>query len=483
MAEHVDVLIIGAGLSGIGAAYHLQTRCRDKKYIILEGRDAIGGTWDLFRYPGVRSDSDMFTLGYSFRPWSEAKAIADGPAILKYIRDTATEFGIDKNIRLGHWVRSANWSSKDTLWTVEVEKRTTGEVALLTCNFLFVCSGYYDYEKGYTPDWKGIEQFKGCIVHPQKWPQDLDYSGKRIVIIGSGATAVTLAPAMTDKAAHVVMLQRSPSYVVSRPSEDKVAAWLIRHLPAKLAHSISRWLAALVALFFYIVMRKYPNSSKQKLVQLVQQELGSDYDVATHFTPQYNPWDQRVCFVPDSDLFNAIKSGKVTMVTDQIECFTEKGIQLRSGQHLEADIIVTATGLNIKFMGGAQVCVDGNPIQLSKMLVYKGMMLSNIPNFVFAVGYTNASWTLKVDLVSEYVCRLLNFMDRQGYKRCTPRNDTYHGDSEPILDFTSGYVQRAIDILPRQGAKVPWKLHQNYVLDVLTLRFGKVDDEAMEFST
>jgi cation diffusion facilitator CzcD-associated flavoprotein CzcO len=482
MTEHLNVLIVGAGLSGIGAAYHLQAQCPGKSYAILEARDVIGGTWDLFRYPGVRSDSDMFTLGYPFRPWKEGKAIADGPSILKYIRETAAEYGIDQHIRFGHRVRGANWSSADKRWMVEAQRASDNQTVQLTCDFLYLCGGYYDYENGYAPEWPGVAQYQGCIVHPQKWPENLDYTGKRVVIIGSGATAVTLAPAMAGRAAHVTMLQRSPTYIVSQPSQDALANWANRRLPTRLAHRLARWKAILVSIYFYGLARWKPELVKREIVKMAQQELGPDYDVGTHFTPSYNPWDQRLCLVPDADLFKAIKAGKVSMVTDHIETFTEKGIRLRSGRELEADIVVTATGLVMKLMGGMGLEVDGQAVNLPRSLVYKGMMCQDVPNLAFAIGYTNASWTLKVDLSSEYVCRLLNYMDAHGHRQCTPRkHDSLIGE-EPIINFTSGYVQRAIDTLPKQGSKAPWKLRQNYILDLMTLRFGRIDDGTMEFA-
>jgi len=478
--EHVDVLIVGAGLSGVGAACHLRQRCPGKSFVILEGRSAMGGTWDLFRYPGVRSDSDMYTLGYRFRPWRDAKAIADGPAILNYIRETASEFGVDKMIRYGHRVRRASWSSDDTLWTVEAETGIEKRVVRLTCNFLYLCTGYYDYENGYTPEWPGVEQFRGRIVHPQKWPEDLDCAGKRVVVIGSGATAVTLVPALAERAGHVTMLQRSPTYVVSRPAQDKVANWLRRRLPARAAYALARWKNVLLGMFFYNLARKWPQVMKRLISKGVRRQLGEGYDLK-HFTPQYNPWDQRLCLVPDADLFDAIREGRASVVTDRIETFTETGLQLKSGERLDADVIVTATGLVLKIMSGLQLVVDGVPVELSKTMAYKGMMYSDVPNLASAFGYTNASWTLKCDLTAEYVCRLLNHMDRYGYARCTPRMHDSEVSEEPILDFTSGYVQRALHTLPRQGSKTPWRLHQNYVKDLLMLRYGRVDDETMEF--
>jgi cation diffusion facilitator CzcD-associated flavoprotein CzcO len=479
--EHLDVIIVGAGLSGVGAACHLRQRCPGKSFALLEGRGALGGTWDLFRYPGVRSDSDMYTLGYRFRPWREAKAIADGPAILNYIRETAEEFGVDRMIRYGHRVRRASWSSEDALWTVEAEAGPGKAAVRLTCNFLYLCTGYYDYEGGYTPEWPGVERFGGRVVHPQQWPADLDYSGRRVVVIGSGATAVTLVPAMAETAAHVTMLQRSPTYVVSRPAEDRVANWLRRRLPARAAYALARWKNVLLGMFFYNLARKRPGLFKRMVAKGVRGQLGSDYDLG-HFTPRYDPWDQRLCLVPDSDLFRAIREGRASVVTDQIEGFTEDGLRLKSGARLDADVIVTATGLVLKLMSGLQVVVDGEPLEMSKKLIYKGMMYNDVPNLAFAIGYTNASWTLKCDLTAEYVCRLLNHMERHGYARCTPRVRDPDVREEPVIDFNSGYVRRALDTLPKQGSKTPWRLHQNYVKDLSMMRYGRVDDGAMEFA-
>ncbi len=476
--EHVDVLIVGAGLSGIGAACHLKMECPRKSFVILEGRHAMGGTWDLFQYPGVRSDSDMYTLGYRFRPWRDAKAIADGPAILNYIHETADEFAINEKIHYGHRVKRAIWSSNDARWTVEAE--TAGEKKVFTCTFLYLCTGYYDYEGGYTPEWTGTQRFRGQMVHPQKWPSDLDYENKRVVVIGSGATAVTLVPAMADRAAHVTMLQRSPTYVVTRPGTDKIANWLRRSLPDRTAYGLARWKNVLFGMFFYSLARKRPEIFKWMLAKGVRRQLGEDYDLK-HFSPRYNPWDQRLCLVPDGDLFRSIKEGRASVVTDQIETFTETGVQLKSGEHLEADIIVTATGLVLKIMSGLQLIVDGELVELSKTMAYKGMMYSDIPNLAQAFGYTNASWTLKCDLTGEYVCRLLNHMDRHGYNQCTPRVNGAAIDDEPIIDFTSGYVQRAIHTLPRQGSKTPWRLSENYIKDLSMLRYGRVDDGTMEF--
>jgi cation diffusion facilitator CzcD-associated flavoprotein CzcO len=481
-AEHVDILIVGAGLSGIAAAYYVQTRCPTKTYAILEGRDTLGGTWDLFRYPGVRSDSDMHTLGYSFRPWRAAKAIADGPAILQYIRETAEEYGIDQKIRFGCRVRGATWSSAEALWTVEVEKGRDKEIVRFTCDFLYMCTGYYDYAAGYTPTWPGVERFAGRIVHPQQWPDDLDYGGKRVVVIGSGATAVTLVPALAERAAHVTMLQRSPTYIVPRPSEDAAANWLRKRLPTTLADGAVRWKSVLFGMYFYNVARRRPAATKQMILRMVREQLGPDYDVETHFAPHYNPWDQRLCLAPDADLFAAMTSGKASVVTDQIETFTATGVRLCSGEELAADMIVTATGLTMKLMSGVRLVVDGAPVDLSQTMAYKGMMYSGIPNLASALGYTNASWTLKCELTSRYVCRLLTYMDRGGYTQCMPRNHDPSITAEPLITFTSGYVQRAIETLPRQGSRKPWRLYQNYALDLLSLRFGAVHDGTMEFT-
>ncbi|NNC04272.1 NAD(P)/FAD-dependent oxidoreductase [Corallococcus exiguus] len=479
--SHVDVLIIGAGLSGIGAAYHLQTRCPTLSYAILEGRGAMGGTWDLFRYPGVRSDSDMYTLGYRFRPWLGGKAIADGPSIKAYIEETAAEYGIDQRIRYHHRVTRAEWSSEHARWTVDMEVGPERAPVRMTCGFLYACTGYYDYASGYTPTWPGTERFQGRVVHPQHWPEDLDYGGKRVVVIGSGATAVTLVPAMADRAAHVTMLQRSPTYIADQPAEDGVARALRYVLPRRAAYAVARWKNVLRGMLLYGLARSRPGLFKWLLRLGVRKALGKAYDVDTHFAPRYNPWDERLCVAPDGDLFGAIREGRASMVTDHIESFTETGLQLRSGAHVDADIIVTATGLNVKILSGLALSVDGEPVQLARTLAYKGMMFSDVPNLVAAFGYTNASWTLKCDLVAEYTCRLLNHMKQHGYTQCVPRLTGPAMTPEPVLDFRSGYVQRALDALPRQGTRAPWRLYQNYVRDLVMMRYGRVDDEAMEF--
>jgi cation diffusion facilitator CzcD-associated flavoprotein CzcO len=481
-SEHFDVLVVGAGISGIGAGYHLQTRCPGKSYAILEGRDSLGGTWDLFRYPGIRSDSDMYTLGYSFKPWTRPKAIADGPSILEYLRETTQQYGIDRKIRFNHHVRRASWSTQDARWTVEVERGTARESVRFTCSFLFMCSGYYDYAEGYTPQFPGVERFAGRVVHPQKWTSDVDYAGKRVVVIGSGATAVTIVPEMSKSAAHVTMLQRSPTYVVSRPAEDFIANGLRRVLPVRVAYGITRWKNVLLGMLFFRLSRRRPESIKKLILDGVRRALGPDYDVATHFTPRYNPWDQRLCLVPNGDLFEALKAGRASVVTDRIETFNETGIRLQSGRQLDADLVVTATGLNLQLLGGMQVSVDGRSVDLARTLTYKGMMFSGVPNLASSFGYTNASWTLKCDLTCEYVCRLLRHMDKHRFRQCTPRNDDPSVAEEPWIDFSSGYIQRAAGKLPQQGSKIPWKLHQNYALDIVMLRFGSVDDGVMHFS-
>jgi cation diffusion facilitator CzcD-associated flavoprotein CzcO len=480
--EHLDVLIVGAGLSGIDAAWHLQKECPHKSYAILEAREASGGTWDLFRYPGIRSDSDMYTMGYRFRPWTDAKSIADGSVILDYIRGVARDHGIDGKIRYRHRVVHASWSTEDARWTVEVEQGSDRQLARLTCGFLWMCSGYYDYAAGYLPEFPGTERFQGRLVHPQKWTDDIDYADRRVVVIGSGATAVTLVPAMAETAVHVTMLQRSPTYVVARPAQDAIAAKLRRRLPIETAYALTRWKNVLLGMYFYQLCKRKPERAKELILEGVRYLMGPDYDVGKHFTPRYNPWDQRLCLVPDADLFRVIRAGKASVVTDEIETFTETGIKLTSGQELPADIVVTATGLVLQILGGASLSVDGKPVNPAETLSYKGMMYSDVPNFALVSGYTNASWTLKADLVCAYVCRLLNHMARKGYRQCTPRIDDPAMERLPWVDFSSGYIQRAIDRFPKQGSRRPWRLYQNYVLDLLSLRFGPLSDRAIVFT-
>ncbi|MDE2859861.1 MAG: NAD(P)/FAD-dependent oxidoreductase [Chloroflexota bacterium] len=486
-SDTVDVLIVGAGISGIAAAYYLQTRCPQLSWTIVEGRDAIGGTWDFFRYPGLRSDSDMFTLGYRFRPWRGQEAIADGASILQYLKDTAREFGIDRRIRFNQRVRRVSWSCDEALWTVDIERG--GEELQIRCNFLFMCTGYYRYDGGYTPSWPGMDQFSGLIVHPQAWGGrgqdadrgDPDYAGKRVIVIGSGATAVTIAPALAREAKHVTMLQRSPSYVVSMPARDDQVNRLRGRLPEALVNWLARWKMILFGIYYYRKARVHPGQTREIILGGIRGIMGPDYDVERHFGPAYKPWDQRVCVAPDADLFGAIKDGKVTMVTDHIERFVEAGLQLRSGEILPADIIVTATGMRMRIMDGVEIIVDGQVVELGDTLSYKGLMYSNIPNLASAFGYTNASWTLKCELICEYVCRLLNYMARRGYRQCAPRLAAGSLASEPMIDFTSGYVQRARDELPKQGSQPPWRVYQNYVKDLLMMRYGKIDDGVMEF--
>lgn len=480
--EHLDVLIVGAGISGISAAWHLQDRCPGTSYAIFEARGDLGGTWDFFRYPGIRSDSDMYTLGYRFKPWTGKKAIADGASILEYVRETASEHGIEEKIRFHHRIVGAEWSSEDSRWTVEVERSDTGETAQLTCGFLWACSGPYRYDEGYTPDFEGVDRFPGPVVHPQRWPDDLDYAGKRVVVIGSGATAVTLVPSLAEKTEHVTMLQRSPSYVISRAAVDGGVQRLRRFLPERAVYALVRWRNVLVSTAFFQLCRRRPDLAKRFLRKGVKGSLPAGYDVDKHFTPRYNPWDQRLCAVPNGDLFKAISAGRASVVTDRIATFTERGIELESGEELEADIIVTATGFNLFVLGGMRLGIDGEEVDFPNTTAYKGMMLSGVPNFAFSVGYTNASWMLKADLTSEYVCRLLNHMEAHGYRRCAPEvADSV--TTQPMIDFSSGYVQRAIDQFPKQGSREPWRLRQNYPLDIRTIRHGSIDDGTMRFGS
>lgn len=478
----LDVLIIGAGLSGIGAARALTEKCPGKRYLILERRQAIGGTWDLFRYPGVRSDSDMYTLSYSYKPWTQRKAIADGPDIKHYIEELAEESGAVRNIRFQRCVVSASWSGSDGLWAVKAiatDSEGKEHEETYRARFIASCSGYYSYDEGYRPTFPGEETFEGQIIHPQFWPEHLDYQDKRVVVIGSGATAVTLVPALTQTASHVTMLQRSPSYVVTRPQNDGVALTLQKWLPLRLAHQLTRWKNVLLGSFFYHVARTRPEMFRQRLLNLVQDQVGSGVDIR-HFTPSYKPWDQRICAVPDGDLFHDLRAGRASVVTDTIERFTPGGILLSSGEELEADIIITATGLKLNALGGMALTVDGQPVTPGDCMSYKGMMLSDVPNLVITFGYTNASWTLKAELTSNYTCRLLRYMDRKGYRMAVPRGDPSVG-ARPFLDFTSGYVLRATDILPRQGDREPWQVHQNYLKDKLAIQYSRLDDGVMEF--
>jgi monooxygenase len=490
--DDLDVIIVGAGLSGVGAGYRLQTECPTKRFAILEARDVIGGTWDLFRYPGIRSDSDMFTLGYPFHPWKAAKSIADGPSILAYIREIAEKFGIDRHIRFHHRIVAARWSSADARWTLDVEvgdprgtgprSAAQGSLRTMRCAFLYLCAGYYRYDAAHTPELPGSDRFRGQILHPQWWPEDLDYTGKRVVVIGSGATAVTLVPAMAERAAHVTMLQRSPTYYVSRPDRDAIADAIRKVLPARLAHRIVRGKNILLGTAFYQFCRRYPEAASRRLRGEVARRLPTGYPVERHFTPRYNPWDQRLCLVPDDDLFKAISDGKAAVVTDTIDAFTETGIRIGSGETLPADLIVMATGLQLVPWGGIRLAVDDRVIEPRDTLVYKGMMGSGLPNLAWCVGYTNASWTLRADLTSRNVCQLLRYMDRHGYDQFVPRADPAEVERRPLLGLTSGYIQRAAQQMPMQGSKTPWYLRQNYLLDLLSTTLGRIEDPALVFS-
>ena len=484
--KHYDVIIVGAGLSGIGAARQLQDKCPDKSFAILEGRDRMGGTWDLFRYPGIRSDSDMYTMGYDSKPWREPKAIADGPSILSYIKEAANERGLNDKIHYGHWVKAANWSSEQARWTIETGGADGQAAGRFTCNFLFMCSGYYNYESGYQPEFAGMADFPGPIIHPQQWPKDLDYSGKRVVIIGSGATAMTLVPSMCEQAAHVTMLQRSPTYVVSLPAEDAIANFLRKVLPEKLAYRLTRAKNVWFQRYIYRQTRENPQKVRDKLLAMVRKQLGPDYDIDKHFTPDYNPWDQRLCLVPDGDLFKAIRAGKASVVTDEIERFTSTGITLKSGETIEADIIVSATGLNLVVLGGAEFSVDGQAVNFPDTYSYKGMMFSGVPNLVYTLGYINASWTLRSELVAEYVCRLVNHLDSRGATTVKPElREQDQGMASYLLidDFSPGYMRRAMHLFPKQGDRDPWRNTQNYKLDREIIRNGAIEDGVLQFST
>jgi monooxygenase len=479
--EHVDVLIVGAGLSGVGAACHLQRECPGKSYTILESREAIGGTWDLFRYPGVRSDSDMFTLGYSFRPWTGARSIADGPSIRRYVQETAREHGVDAHIRFGHRVVGAEWSSEAARWTVTAGRGAAGEAVQLTCSWLWVCSGYYRYDEGHRPRFPGEERFRGRIVHPQHWPEDLDLTGQRVVVVGSGATAVTLVPSLAATAAHVTMLQRTPSYVISLPGRDPLATALRRRLPDRVVHRVVRWKNVLVGTAFYQLSRRRPATVRAVLQRRARRQLPEGFDVGTHFGPPYDPWDQRLCAIPDGDLFRAVSDGRAAVVTDRIASFTDTGIALGSGDELAADVVVTATGLILLPLGGMSLTVDGAPVQLPDRVLYKGAMVSGVPNLSLTFGYTNASWTLKADLVARYVGRLLRHMDAHRYEAVTPL-DPPEGGTGPFIGLTSGYVQRSLAALPKQGPRAPWRLHENYLRDLAVFRRSRLADEGVRFT-
>ena len=480
--NHFNVIVVGAGISGIGAGYYLQKKCPNKSFVILEGRDNIGGTWDLFRYPGIRSDSDMNTMGFRFKPWMGVKSIADGPSILSYLHETVKENDLNKKIHFNQWVNEASWSSRDSQWTVQVKNKKTQELQDITCDFLFLCGGYYNYEEGYTPHFAGRENFLGQIIHPQKWPINLDYKNKKVVVIGSGATAVTIIPTMAEEAAHVTMLQRSPTYFLSAPDEDPVGNFLRKFISSKLTYKLVRWKNIRFQWWFFQKCRKFPKKVKEFLIKQVREALGPNYDIETHFTPKYNPWEQRMCLVPNGDFFNAINAGKASVITDHIDRFTKKGIKLKSGGEVEADLIVTATGLNLEVCNGIKLEVDNNEVDISKTMTYKGMMFSDVPNLVATFGYTNASWTLRADLTSEYVCRLLNFMDNKGYANCCPRTAEHVEQDGDWLDFTSGYVKRSMHKFPKQGSRDPWRNTQNFPKDVLAIRWGNIDNKELKFT-
>jgi len=480
-SESFDVLIIGAGLSGIGAACHLKKECAHKSFAVLEGRQAIGGTWDLFRYPGIRSDSDMFTLGYEFKPWTQYKGIADGDDIHRYICDAADENDITRHIRFGHKVTSADWNSSTARWQLTV-RLADGSDRKYICNYLISCTGYYSYEEGFAPEFSGRENFKGDIIHPQFWPQNYDYSDKNIVVIGSGATAVTLVPALTGKAAHVTMLQRSPGYVISLPQQDAMVALLRKILPQKSAYRIIRGRNIAIALALYNFCRTFPDTARRILQWRVKRNLPDQFDMQ-HFTPHYSPWDQRLCAVPEGDMFNAITAGKASVITDHIKRFNADGIQLQSGKILPADIIITATGLKVQMFGNMKISTDGEEFIPNQSMSYRGVMFENLPNMAMVFGYTNSSWTLKADLIGRWICRLLNTMDKKGVQQVIPRNRNRSLKRKPFIDMQSGYIKRVKNEIPLQGNRSPWKLHQNYFKDVINLRLASMDDPALEYSS
>ena len=476
---HKNVIVVGAGISGIAAGYNLKKTCADKSFSILEGRKNLGGTWDLFKYPGIRSDSDMHTLGFRFKPWIHDKSIADGPSILEYLNETVDENNLRENILLNHKVKSANWNSKKSLWELVVQENDSK--VNMTCNFLFLCGGYFSYTKPHMPSFKNYEKFEGQIIHPQFWNEEVDYSNKKIIVIGSGATAITLVPSIAEKAEHVVMLQRSPSYVISRPSEDAINKFLRKFLPIKITYFLIRWKNILWQSYTFFLARKFPERIKKTIQDLLRVELGDDYDIEKHFSPSYKPWDQRMCLVPDSDLFKAIKKNKASVVTDQISQFISDGILLKSGEKISADIIVTATGIELNSLNDINVTLDNIKINANERLTYKGMMLSGVPNFALSFGYVNASWTLRADLTCEYVCRLIKLMDKKGVDCCVPLDDkTAYGDDD-LIDFTSGYVQRGLHLMPKQGNKAPWKNYQNYLKDIFAVRLFSIKDSNLNF--
>ena len=476
---HKDVVIVGAGISGIAAGYNLKKTCPNKSFCILEGRDSIGGTWDLFKYPGIRSDSDMHTLGYRFKPWIHDKSIADGPSILEYIKETIEENDLKKDILVNHKVKSSNWNSHKNVWELEIDEND--KLKHITCNFLFLCGGYYSYTKPHMPSFKNQENFAGQIIHPQFWSDDVDYVDKKVAVIGSGATAITIVPAISEKAKHVTMIQRSPTYVVSGPSEDKINKFLRKFLPTKITYFLIRWKNILWQSFTFSLARKYPERTKNKILDLIKDELGADYDIDKNFTPSYKPWDQRICLVPDSDLFKAIAEKKASVVTDTIDEFQSDGILLNSGEKVKADLIITATGIKLNSLNDINVTLDGIKLDPHERLTYKGMMLSGVPNFAISFGYVNASWTLRADLTCEYVCRLIKLMDKKGTACCKPIDDKDAYGDDKLIDFTSGYFQRGLHLMPKQGNKAPWKNYQNYLKDIFAVRLLSIKDSNLKF--
>ena len=480
---HFNVVIVGAGISGIGAGYNLQKKCPHKSFVIFEGRENFGGTWDLFRYPGIRSDSDMHTMGFRFKPWVGKKMIADGPSILNYLEETISENNLGNKIRYQHKVLSSSWSSSNSRWNLEVNNEKTGNSESFTCNFLMLCGGYYNYDEGYTPHFEGQEQFNGQIVHPQKWTEDVDYKNKKVVVIGSGATAVTMVPAMAKEVEHITMLQRSPTYYVAAPDEDFIGNFFSKIFPIKTAYFLTRWKNILLGRWFYIRCMNSPEKIKKMLIDGVRNHLGEDYDIETHFTPRYKPWDQRLCLVPNADMFEAINSGKASVVTDHIETFTKNGIKLKSGDELKADLIITATGLNLQFLNGIEVKVDNSTVNIGEKMAYKGRMFSDVPNLSATFGYTTASWTLGADLTSEYVCNLLNYMDKKGYDYCSPAIGKDVLQEENYLNLSSGYIKRGVNKMPKQGSRSPWKNTQNYLSDISEVRWGSISNNDLHFKT
>jgi monooxygenase len=475
-----DVIIVGAGLSGIGAAYYVQSQCPQLRFAVLESRSSIGGTWDLFKYPGIRSDSDMYTFGFAFHPWKSDKSIADGQAIMDYMNDTLETFRLKEHIQLNRRVMKADWNSTEAAWNLEIKNTQNNENQIIKARFVIACTGYYDYEKGYRPSFVGEEKFRGQLIHPQQWTADIDYTDKRVVVIGSGATAVTLLPELAKKAQQVTMLQRTPTYIINLPRKDIVAEFLKAILPANTAHRAIRWKNIWFSVLYYQACRKWPKTMRSLIVGYVKKYLGERYD-ERHFSPPYNPWDQRVCVVPDNDLFDALKTDRASIVTDTIETFTEKGIQLNSGQHLDADLVVTATGLSLQIFGGSQVCIDGKPLDIAQTHVYRGSMLSSVPNLVIAFGYTNATWTLKVDLLSHFAARLLNHMHAKGYQVCTPQFDAQQFESQRLLDFDAGYILRGQHLMPQQGSTTPWRVYEHYLKDVKLIKEADLDDVYLEY--